>query len=83
MVTPSATDRRRQGRDQRALGTPHRSRSDIAVTTQGDGPIGRRANPFDGIWEAEIVPLVRSMPSLQAITILRELPASASRALSR
>ena len=32
-----------------------------------------RANPFEGIWEAEIVPLVRSMPSLQAITILREL----------
>jgi hypothetical protein len=32
-----------------------------------------RANPFEGISEAEIVPLVRSMPSLQAITILREL----------
>ena len=32
-----------------------------------------RANPFEGIWEAEIVPLVQSMPSLQAITILREL----------
>ena len=32
-----------------------------------------RDNPFEGIWEAEIVPLVRSMPSLQAITILREL----------
>ena len=24
-----------------------------------------RANPFEGIWEAEIVPLVQSMPSLQ------------------
>jgi hypothetical protein len=32
-----------------------------------------RANPFEGISEAEIVPPVRSMPSLQAITILREL----------
>jgi len=32
-----------------------------------------RVNPFEDVWEAEIVPLLRAMPSLQAITILREL----------
>jgi hypothetical protein len=32
-----------------------------------------RVNPFEGVWEAEIVPLLSAMPSLQAITILREL----------
>jgi hypothetical protein len=32
-----------------------------------------RGNPFEGVWEAEVVPLLRAMPGLQAITILREL----------
>jgi hypothetical protein len=32
-----------------------------------------RVNPFEGVWEVEIVPLLQAMPSLQAITILREL----------
>jgi hypothetical protein len=32
-----------------------------------------RANPFEGVWTPEVVPLLQAVPGLQAITILREL----------
>jgi hypothetical protein len=48
---------------------------DPTLPSQRKTPRGYRTrpNPFDGVWEADIVPLLQSMPSLQAITILREL----------
>jgi len=69
---PSATDRRQSGISERSG-----RRIDRDPTLPSQRKKGRayrtRANPFEGISEAEIVPPVRSMPSLQAITILREL----------
>ena len=32
-----------------------------------------RANPFGDVWDAEVVPLLRSAPTLMAITLLRKL----------
>ena len=32
-----------------------------------------RANPFEDVWESEVVPLLKSAPKLMAITLLRQL----------
>lgn len=32
-----------------------------------------RPNPFEPVWQSEVVPLLKSLPSVQAITVLHEL----------
>jgi hypothetical protein len=36
-------------------------------------PYRTRANPFDAVWDDEIVPMLIRLPGLQAVTILRDL----------
>ena len=32
-----------------------------------------RADPFEDVWESEVVPLLKSAPKLMAVTLLRKL----------
>lgn len=48
---------------------------DLTLPSQRDRPrqYRTRANPFDDVWDSEIVPLLIRSPGLQAVTVLRDL----------
>jgi len=51
-----------------------RIESSVALPSQSPRRYWRsRADPFAGVWDAEVVPLLKSAPKLMAVTLLRKL----------
>ena len=66
-----ATDGGGNGRDERAL-CPQVAARPVAVGDQDRAPVATRPDPFDGVWEEEILPLLRGEAAgrLRATTII-------------
>jgi len=54
--------------------TGYRLESDPRLPFQGQAPRGRRRpDPLDGVWDAEIMPMLKAAPDLRAVAIFEEI----------
>ena len=58
---------------QRSQRASYRADDDSCRRSVGRGQWRTRADPLAGVWEAELVPLLRQTPALTAVTLLEEL----------